>query len=711
MHIMVRYGYYMKNFLIIILPLVFVTALAKPAGAITQTQINAEVQIVCTDGADNWFSGSGTIIDPKGIILTNRHVVEGAYKNVCFIGFLESINAEPNFGSKDNPNLAEVKYITTDKSMDSAVLYLDNKNNQSFPYVNIWNSNSSSLKFGDKIEVVGYPGIGGSTITYTSGDFSGFGSLSDGTQNYIKTTAMLEHGNSGGSAYNQRGEFVGIPSMVVTGSLNSISYVLSVDSIKKWLSGFLGSDYKQEIIEQKPIIEAPKVTMQDDVTPPQLKGYNIGYKIINDHDAKKSYIQYSIPRSAIIENGTIEKIYYYFGDNKLADPLSIGKSFKPGESQNIEISEKFLLSSSELYFIIRLQDNSGNISSNIISPWDVSAILKIGAEEFIYNQALTNFVGTNKTTFQKFSGMFVNNNGAIWWVSPKDKVRFLLYHPALDTNFALERLNDWYNAWWNGYYASTGITTKNLTKKPKNVWGQLLNEWKDDGTGLADSKYIHHYIHPRTGKLYNLDTYISWPYVDVTTSNGLELLTFIKSISENISTAELNQIEPLGSKNYIWQTIQYSRDNNLLPLYGFTAPTVQDQIQPNTQQESGVLSNRLKGKILLQVEAHGEAYYVYPQDGKRYYMANGNEAYRIMRYLGVGITNNDLDKIKNDKNFAKIHSGKIFLQVEAHGEAFYIDFEGYNHYLKDGSAAYNIMRDLGLGITNNDLSKIPEGSL
>ena len=100
------------------------------SNAITQNQIDAEVQIVCTDGDDNWFSGSGTIIDPKGIILTNRHVIEGAYMNTCFIGFIESISQEPNFGTEGNYNLAEVKYYTTTDDMDAAILYLDNPTNK-----------------------------------------------------------------------------------------------------------------------------------------------------------------------------------------------------------------------------------------------------------------------------------------------------------------------------------------------------------------------------------------------------------------------------------------------------------------------------------------------------------------------------------------------------------------------------------------------------
>jgi len=118
------------------------------------------------------------------------------------------------------------------------------------------------------------------------------------------------------------------------------------------------------------------------------------------------------------------------------------------------------------------------------------------------------------------------------------------------------------------------------------------------------------------------------------------------------------------------------------------------------------LTDRLTGKILLQVEGRGEAWYVNPKDKKRYYLADGSEAYNIMRDLGVGITNENLSKMRSDKDFAKKHSGKIFLQVEDRGQAYYIDFDGDAHYLKDGGAAYTIMRELGLGIANDDIRKV-----
>ncbi len=59
-------------------------------------------------------------------------------------------------------------------------------------------------------------------------------------------------------------------------------------------------------------------------------------------------------------------------------------------------------------------------------------------------------------------------------------------------------------------------------------------------------------------------------------------------------------------------------------------------------------ANSVKGKILLQVEQHGEAWYVHPEKCRRIYMKDGAAAYTIMRYLSLGITNNDLTKIPSN---------------------------------------------------------------
>jgi len=61
------------------------------------------------------------------------------------------------------------------------------------------------------------------------------------------------------------------------------------------------------------------------------------------------------------------------------------------------------------------------------------------------------------------------------------------------------------------------------------------------------------------------------------------------------------------------------------------------------------LVNKLKGRILLQVESKGEAWYLNPDDGKRYYMKNGNDAFWIMKYLSLGISNANLEKRKKGK--------------------------------------------------------------
>ena len=181
------------------------------------------------------------------------------------------------------------------------------------------------------------------------------------------------------------------------------------------------------------------------------------------------------------------------------------------------------------------------------------------------------------------------------------------------------------------------------------------------------------------------------------------------------------------------------------------------------------LVNRVKGKILLQTQANGEAWYVDPASENKFYMKDGRAAYDIMRALGLGISNANLGKIPvgvqqniyslkdsdndgipdnlevaigTDPNKADTDGdgyddktevlasfkptgtdkyaydtklidrvkGRILLQVESHGEAWYINpNDGKRYYLGDGNTAYNVMRFLSLGIKNDDLRKIQVG--
>ncbi|MFC1599007.1 hypothetical protein ACFL2U_03315 [Patescibacteria group bacterium] len=181
---------------------------------------------------------------------------------------------------------------------------------------------------------------------------------------------------------------------------------------------------------------------------------------------------------------------------------------------------------------------------------------------------------------------------------------------------------------------------------------------------------------------------------------------------------------------------------------------------------------RTKGKILLQVENNGEAWYVDPEVGKKFYLKDGESAYVALNAFGLGIANEDISKIpvglenrfqlsdkdgdgladkleealgtdpnkydsdgdgysdggevkadydprqgagakySYDLNLANRLKGKILLQVQGRGEAWYINpADGKRYYLKDGELAYQIMRYLSLGITNTDLRKIPVGEL
>ncbi len=189
---------------------------------IRQNMLRSTVQIIAliedSGQLQPVWTGSGTILTPNGFILTNAHVVsdpDPAYQP-------DKLGVAVTVRSDELPELrylAEVRAIDT--QIDLAVIQiasdLDGRpidtEQLNLNYVSV--GDSDMLELGDLLQSLGYPGIGGETITFTEGVVSGFTRERgvDGRA-YVKTDATMAGGNSGGLAANRDGQIIGIPTQV-----------------------------------------------------------------------------------------------------------------------------------------------------------------------------------------------------------------------------------------------------------------------------------------------------------------------------------------------------------------------------------------------------------------------------------------------------------------------------------------------------------------
>ncbi len=175
-------------------------------------------------GMSSAWTGSGTIVHPQGIILTNCHVANPRAMGMSSppadrlgIAITESSDRPPALSY-----FAEI--VAYDAKLDLAVVRIvaDVKGRKvrrlSLPSIPI--GDSDKLELGDRISIFGYPGIGGETVTYTSGNVSGFSKEKGVTspRGWIKSDATIAGGNSGGTAVDDHGILVGIPTQASAGT-------------------------------------------------------------------------------------------------------------------------------------------------------------------------------------------------------------------------------------------------------------------------------------------------------------------------------------------------------------------------------------------------------------------------------------------------------------------------------------------------------------
>lgn len=164
-------------------------------------------------------AGSGFVIDPRGYILTNYHVVEGAQSIEVVLG---------------DQSRHPAKYIGADQRNDVALIKIDPKGKQ---LATLKLGDSNTIQVGQKVLAIGNPF--GFQSTLTTGVVSALGrtvqtSQTTAIEEAIQTDAAINRGNSGGPLINSHGEVIGINSAIFTptGTTAGIGFAIPINTAK-----------------------------------------------------------------------------------------------------------------------------------------------------------------------------------------------------------------------------------------------------------------------------------------------------------------------------------------------------------------------------------------------------------------------------------------------------------------------------------------------
>ena len=209
-------------------------------------------------------TGSGSIIDPRGYVLTNFHVVGNTTPGAGAPGSLFSPTNEVRISvAQTARETAQERYIgrvvRADVRLDLALIRIVSDTNGNplpantrFPAIQL--ADTSQLRPGSRLFAFGFP-LGVQTINVTSGEMSGFQMNSRDQVAWIRTDAEFNPGNSGGMLLDRRGRLVAIPTAVVSGrgTLEPIELARPVERVPaEWRRDLRRGHLEDTVIEGIP---------------------------------------------------------------------------------------------------------------------------------------------------------------------------------------------------------------------------------------------------------------------------------------------------------------------------------------------------------------------------------------------------------------------------------------------------------------------------
>ena len=226
----------LKKLLIILIGLLFAPMLASADE--DYSQMNPTVQITSykklyTGRILAFGSGSGTIVSKDGLIISNNHVIFNEDEQKPLDAFEVCIT----FDIEKEPTCQyTARLVAHDKDLDISILKLNGKD--------VFENTLSDLKYldyktnvapkeEDEVQVIGYPGSGGESITITKGQISGFDAYNE--YRYYKTDTDFDFGSSGGTVLDAEGNYIGIPTYIRSYAEN-VGYFLDLREALPWIN-------------------------------------------------------------------------------------------------------------------------------------------------------------------------------------------------------------------------------------------------------------------------------------------------------------------------------------------------------------------------------------------------------------------------------------------------------------------------------------------
>lgn len=748
-------------------------------------------------------TGSGVVMSQDGLILTNEHVVtiKDAMDNELPVAFkiclTKDLTEEPNCNYTAN-------LIAKDEKKDIALLRM-----KSFGFFNP--SNLGFLEFTpvstfqDKqaVTALGYPASGGDTITVSQGVIAG--TLEKFGLSWIKTDAMISFGSSGGALIDVQGRVLGITSAIN----DDVGYVISVSSIRDWVAQNGAQADKKSALADRTV------------------------ELIQRQNALKTELTFAnaLPKVQLIRSENWEFVLerensIFAGNSENSDGGFIKIQWNPSE---LLVDEKFMETLMKFFAVENSCFSSGNVTLSGLSGKKV--ICPVGDEEVQeaiiglknYYVVVTYYYGKDKVDQYQVDAalnrLVLSADGLIYAEQKSYEQQSPYFKVSLPDDWSLRSRNSASEPFGASKKSNPalgfGAYVGKLTDSQRSLSNQdyfnyvrdadVIQNQLEDLTGLTGTRYFDSVDYKINNELPH-EIFYKYKFKDeddgdkikyyaagyrVRTDDKVIILEFdylgeseqdfdryLKEFQDQVlvnftlgravaKTEEAPAEEP--AKPAVAAPEIVAPADEKAEVKTATPPPAKPAVAANTVaakiQAIKNIGKRFIGRILLRVEAKGEAWYLSPKTGQAHYLANGAAAYQLMREQGVGISNKDLAKIPvglsdlsgadtdadgltdaleqalgtnpdqadtdgdghtdkaeietgYDPLKAKVRMaynnaltnrfrGRILLQVESRGQAWYINpKDGKRYFLGTAEDAYQVMRKQSMGMSERDFAKL-----